>query len=258
MIWINTEDVICIHNRIIEKTKGIEGIRDLHGLEAAIAAPLQTFGGQDLFPTDIEKIARLGYGLAANHAFLDGNKRIGAEQLAFKFRIGVGELRVLRANHTKQAQCCFKWAESSAICYMNLDSAAALAAEFCAVRRIKGFAEQAAFVGQKGKRMDCIPNAEPRRANHLERFGSAAPIGKVCSFKQAGARINEGAIHSRNRRRRRDKRQCSFIVIQSPRYACTRDDCEGAADVLRFVDKTREFANGQACSCSSCIFAHKG
>lgn len=34
MIWINTEDVICIHNRIIEKTKGIEGIRDLHGLEA--------------------------------------------------------------------------------------------------------------------------------------------------------------------------------------------------------------------------------
>ena len=62
MIWINTEDVICIHNRIIEKTKGIEGIRDLHGLEAAIAAPLQTFG----------------YGLAANHAFLDGNKRIGA------------------------------------------------------------------------------------------------------------------------------------------------------------------------------------
>ena len=78
MIWINTEDVICIHNRIIEKTKGIEGIRDLHGLEAAIAAPLQTFGGQDLFPTDIEKIARLGYGLAANHAFLDGNKRIGA------------------------------------------------------------------------------------------------------------------------------------------------------------------------------------
>ena len=162
MIWINTEDVICIHNRIIEKTKGIEGIRDLHGLEAAIAAPLQTFSGQDLFPTDTEKIARLGYGLAANHAFLDGNKRIGAEQLAFKFRIGVGELRVLRANHTKQAQCCFKWAESSAICYMNLDSAAALAAEFCAVRRIKGFAEQAAFVGQKGKRMDCIPDAEPR------------------------------------------------------------------------------------------------
>ena len=46
--------------------------------ESAIAAPLQSFLGDDLFPTDIAKIARLGYGLAANHAFLDGNKRIGA------------------------------------------------------------------------------------------------------------------------------------------------------------------------------------
>ena len=48
------------------------------GLEAAIAAPLQSFGGEDLFPTDIEKIARIGFGLASNHAFIDGNKRIGA------------------------------------------------------------------------------------------------------------------------------------------------------------------------------------
>ena len=38
----------------------------------------QSFAGEDLFPSDIEKIARLGYGLAANHAFIDGNKRIGA------------------------------------------------------------------------------------------------------------------------------------------------------------------------------------
>ena len=39
---------------------------------------LQSFGGEDLFPTDIEKIARIGFGLASNHAFIDGNKRIGA------------------------------------------------------------------------------------------------------------------------------------------------------------------------------------
>ena len=39
---------------------------------------MQTFGGQELFPSEIEKIARLGYGLASNHAFIDGNKRIGA------------------------------------------------------------------------------------------------------------------------------------------------------------------------------------
>ena len=39
---------------------------------------MQTFDGQELYPSDIEKITRLGFGLASNHAFVDGNKRIGA------------------------------------------------------------------------------------------------------------------------------------------------------------------------------------
>ena len=78
MIWVEAEDVILIHRRIIQTTGGIDGLRDHAGLEAALAAPLQSFAGQDLFPSDIEKISRLGYGLAANHAFVDGNKRIGA------------------------------------------------------------------------------------------------------------------------------------------------------------------------------------
>ena len=78
MIWVTADDVILIHSRIIEVSGGIGGLRDRSGLESAVAAPLQSFGGTDLFPTDIEKIARIGYGLASNHAFLDGNKRIGA------------------------------------------------------------------------------------------------------------------------------------------------------------------------------------
>ena len=78
MIWIEADDVILIHGRIIQMTGGADGLRDWAGLEAALAAPLQSFDGQDLFPSDVEKIARLGYGLAANHAFVDGNKRIGA------------------------------------------------------------------------------------------------------------------------------------------------------------------------------------
>ena len=81
MIWITAEDVILIHSRIIEKSGGIDGLRDRPGLEAAIAAPLQSFGGKDLYPTDIEKIARIGYGLASNHAFLDGNKRIAVHAM---------------------------------------------------------------------------------------------------------------------------------------------------------------------------------
>lgn len=78
MIWVTAEDVVAIHSRIIQVSGGIDGLRDRAGLEAAIAAPLQSFGGEDLFPTDIEKIARIGFGLASNHAFIDGNKRIGA------------------------------------------------------------------------------------------------------------------------------------------------------------------------------------
>ncbi len=78
MIWITAEDVIALHSQIIKRTGGIDGLRDRSGLEAAIATPLQSFDGEDFYPTIIEKISRLGYGLAANHAFIDGNKRIGA------------------------------------------------------------------------------------------------------------------------------------------------------------------------------------
>ena len=75
---VTAEDVILIHSRVIAASGGMDGLRDRAGLEAALAAPFQSFGGQELFLTDVEKIARLGYGLASNHAFLDGNKRIGA------------------------------------------------------------------------------------------------------------------------------------------------------------------------------------
>lgn len=78
MIWLTADDLIAIHSAVIQKSGGMDGLRDRAGLESAVAAPFQSFGGVDLYETDLEKIARLGYGLAANHAFLDGNKRIGA------------------------------------------------------------------------------------------------------------------------------------------------------------------------------------
>lgn len=62
MIWVTVDDIILIHSRIIQVTGGIDGLRDRSGLEAALAASLQTFGGKDLFPSELEKIARLGFG----------------------------------------------------------------------------------------------------------------------------------------------------------------------------------------------------
>lgn len=55
MIWITADDVIALHSRVIQTSGGIDGLCDRAGLEAAIAAPLQAFGGQDLFPSMLEK-----------------------------------------------------------------------------------------------------------------------------------------------------------------------------------------------------------
>ena len=44
-------------------------------------APFQGFGDVDSFPSLQQKGARLGYGLICNHAFVDGNKRIGAHAM---------------------------------------------------------------------------------------------------------------------------------------------------------------------------------
>ena len=62
---------------LIEQTGGEGGIRDEGLLESALEACYATFDGKELFPTKEEKAARLGAGLISNHAFVDGNKRIG-------------------------------------------------------------------------------------------------------------------------------------------------------------------------------------
>lgn len=95
MIWVTADDVIALHAHVIEKSGGLDGLRDRNILESAVSAPLQSFGGKELFPTDLEKIARIGFGLATNHAFLDGNKRIGAMvvQLLLKWNGYVLQLR---------------------------------------------------------------------------------------------------------------------------------------------------------------------
>ena len=70
------EDILEFHSELEESEIPVEeGVRDMALLESAVNAPFQTFGGQDLFPGIYEKAARLLYGIANNHAFVDGNKR---------------------------------------------------------------------------------------------------------------------------------------------------------------------------------------
>lgn len=70
------DDILEFHAELEESDIPVEdGVRDMALLESAVNAPFQTFGGQDLFPSIYEKAARLLYGIANNHAFVDGNKR---------------------------------------------------------------------------------------------------------------------------------------------------------------------------------------
>ena len=77
MIKFSKDKVELLHQMIAQETGGAVGIRDEGLLESAIEGIFQTFGGKELYPTKEEKGARLGYMLISNHAFLDGNKRIG-------------------------------------------------------------------------------------------------------------------------------------------------------------------------------------
>lgn len=75
--YLSLAQVIRIHRVMIQKFGGIEGVRDQKLLDSALNSPKQTFGGDDLYPTVIEKAAILGFGIVSNHPFLDGNKRTG-------------------------------------------------------------------------------------------------------------------------------------------------------------------------------------
>lgn len=77
MIFFEYEQVVKIHRSLIEKTGGMDGIRDAQLLDSALKTPFQTFGGNNLYPDILDKASQLCYSLIENHPFVDGNKRIG-------------------------------------------------------------------------------------------------------------------------------------------------------------------------------------
>ena len=85
MIRLTAQQVKMLHRDVIAQSGGSPEIRD-EGLHA----PFQTFAGIELYPTIVEKAAHLGYSLIKNHAFVDGNKRIGTHvMLVFLMLNGV-------------------------------------------------------------------------------------------------------------------------------------------------------------------------
>ncbi|WAS06245.1 type II toxin-antitoxin system death-on-curing family toxin [Gloeomargaritales cyanobacterium VI4D9] len=75
--YLTLIEILELHRRILEQSGGASGIRDIGLLESAIAQPRMTFGGEDLYPSLLEKAATLGFSIIMNHPFVDGNKRTG-------------------------------------------------------------------------------------------------------------------------------------------------------------------------------------
>lgn len=74
---ILVDDVLKQHRLVVNQSGGADGVRDLNILESAIGRPFQTFGGEDLYPTMLEKAAAILESIVVNHPFVDGNKRTG-------------------------------------------------------------------------------------------------------------------------------------------------------------------------------------
>jgi death-on-curing protein len=77
MRYLTQDEVLELHQAVIQQSGGGSGIRDLGALQSAVAQPKMTFGGVDLYLTIEEKGAALGFSLICSHPFVDGNKRVG-------------------------------------------------------------------------------------------------------------------------------------------------------------------------------------
>lgn len=91
MILLTVDEIISIHEKLVEATGGSKGLRDKGLLESSVYSADASFGDVEMYPTVMEKAARLAYSLISNHAFVDGNKRIGVFVM----------LMTLKLNHIK-------------------------------------------------------------------------------------------------------------------------------------------------------------
>ena len=90
---LSKKQILMLHSQLIKATGGSKEIRDEGLLESAITMPFQSFSGEDLYPSIEAKAARLCYGLVKNHAFVDGNKRIGVHSMLVFLAINDYELK---------------------------------------------------------------------------------------------------------------------------------------------------------------------
>lgn len=87
MIYLTVDEILLLHEKLLQKTGGLAGIRDMGMLESAIYGAMQVFDNEELYPTPQERAARLAFALTKNHPFLDGNKRVGILVMLMTLRL---------------------------------------------------------------------------------------------------------------------------------------------------------------------------
>lgn len=75
MRFLTVEEVLYLHFQVIDRFGGLHGVRDIGGLQSAVARPQTTVFGNDAYPTLIDKASAMLHSLILNHPFHDGNKR---------------------------------------------------------------------------------------------------------------------------------------------------------------------------------------
>jgi death-on-curing protein len=82
-VYLSIDQVLALHEDLVDAFGGIAALRDRRSLESALARPAMTFGGDDLYQDLADKAAALMHSLVLNHPFVDGNKRVGAAAAEF-------------------------------------------------------------------------------------------------------------------------------------------------------------------------------
>lgn len=73
--WVSDDVVLAVHRRQIAEHGGLDGVRDEGLLASALAKPKNLYHYNVPKPCMADIAAAYAYGIARNHAFVDGNKR---------------------------------------------------------------------------------------------------------------------------------------------------------------------------------------
>ena len=86
-MWVSISRALVdrVHSKLIDDTGGSHGILNSGNIDASLASPEASFGGQDFYDTNLKKCCKLFHSLISSHGYQDGNKRVGLYMFFFFF-----------------------------------------------------------------------------------------------------------------------------------------------------------------------------